>query len=112
MNSNKVIKQIHLAAVRKTAENIALTGNKQKAAAVGNAFVRYGQLWTNGLANDGRIDEREVAAIAAEFDALVDAHIPAVDSVAVGFAYDGVSIFGLGWKGVKHYLNKWFRLGL
>lgn len=112
MNSNKVVKDIHRSAVCKIADNIALTGNTQLAVEIGNAIIKYGQKWTAGLANDGRIDDDEIIGICSEFNALIDEHVPAVDNAAVGIVYNGISFLGIGWKGLKHYLSKWFGLSL
>ena len=112
MNSNDIIKQVHRAAVEKAAERCVVEGNSKTAVEIGNAIIAYGKQWTEGLANDGKIDKSEVDGICAEFDKIIETHVPSVDGMSVGIAYNGFSILGLGFKGIKHYLNKWFNLGL
>ena len=112
MESNDIIKKIHREAVRKVAAKCAVEGGGKTAVEIGNAIIAYGKTWTEGLANDGVIDEEEIANTCAVFDALVDKNIPNIDGVGVSVAYNGFTIFGFGFKGIKHYLNKWFGLGL
>lgn len=112
MTSNEIIKQVHRAAVEKAAAKCALEGGNKTAVEIGNAIIAYGKQWTEGLANDGKIDKSEVDGICAEFDKIIETHVPSVDGMSVGIAYNGFSILGLGFKGIKHYLNKWFNLGL
>ena len=61
------------------------------------------------------IDKAKQKAKAAndeKFASLIDEHVPAADGMAVRIAWNGISIFGIGWKGLKHYCNKWFGLNL
>ena len=110
MTSNRIIKLVHRAAVEKAAAKCALEGGNKTAVEIGNAIIAYGKQWTEGLANDGKIDQTEVDGICDEFDKIIEAHVPSVGGWSVGIAYYGFSI--LGFKGIKHYLNKWFNLGL
>lgn len=117
MNSNKVIVEIHNAAVNKVAENIKITGNKKLAVEIGNAIIKYGNAWTNGLSDDGTLDKTEIDIINSAFLYIVEKYIPSIDNAAVGIAYNGVTnrflkLFGIYFKGLKSHLNDWFKLGL
>ena len=112
MNTNDAIKQVHDALVAKAQERVAVEGKAKVATKIGNAIIDYGKMWTEGLADDGRLSDAERTAIDAKFASLIDAHVPDVGGTAVGIAWNGISLFGIGWKGLKHYCNKWFGLNL
>ena len=46
------------------------------------------------------------------FGATVDKWVPKQSGVGVSLLWNGFSLFGIGWKGLKHYLEKWFDLEL
>lgn len=112
MTTNEILKEIHAALVEKAAQRIAIEGKAKVAAEIGNAIIDYGKLWTKGLSNDGKLSGDETEKITGKFDALIDEHVPAYSGSGVGIAWNGLSFFGLGWKGLKHYLAKWFKLDL
>ena len=112
MNTNEILKTLHDALVAKAQECVAVEGKAKVATEIGNAIIDYGRMWTEGLADDGRLSDEERNAIDAKFASLIDAHVPAANSAAVGIAWNGLSLFGIGWKGLKTYCNKWFGLNL
>lgn len=112
MNTNEILKEIHGALVEKAKARIAIEGKAKVAAEIGNAVILYGKLWTEGLADDGTLSDEEAAKIKTMFAALADTHIPSYDGTGVKIAWGGLSLFGIGWKGLKHYLAKWFKLDL
>ena len=112
MKTNDILKTLHDALVAKAQERVAVDGKAKVATEIGNAIIDYGRMWTEGLADDGRISDADRTAIDAKFASLIDKHVPSVDGAAVGIAWNGLSLFGIGWKGLKHYCNKWFGLSL
>lgn len=112
MSTNDILKTLHDALVAKAQERVAVEGKAKAATEIGNAIIDYGRMWTEGLSDDGRISDAERTAIDAKFASLIDEHVPSVDGVAVGVAWNGLSFFGLGWKGLKALCNKWFGLNL
>ena len=112
MESNEILKQIHAAAVAKAAEKCRVEGSAKTAIEIGREIVAYGQSWIDAFADDGTISGEEATRINAAFGGLVDKRIPNVSGTTVGIAWNGLSFFGIGWKGVKHYINKWFGFAL
>lgn len=112
MNTNEILKEVHAALVEKAKARIAIEGKAKVAAEIGNAIIDYGKLWSKGLADDGVLSDEECEKIKTKFAALADAHIPSYDGTGVKIAWSGLSLFGIGWKGLKHYLAKWFKLDL
>lgn len=112
MSTNDILITLHDALVAKAQERVAVEGKAKVATEIGNAIIDYGKMWTEGLADDGRLSDDERIAINGKFAALIDAHVPSVDGATVGIAWNGLSFLGLGWKGLKHYCNKWFGLNL
>ena len=116
MKTNDILKTTHLAVVQKVAAQCAIDGSSKKAVEIGNAIIKYGKTWTDGFANDGRLDEAEVGKIQSAFASLVNKHVPDIDSPAVAIVYDGIdswflrTFFKIKFKGLKHYFNKWFGL--
>ena len=47
-----------------------------------------------------------------KFSDVVEKHLPPVDNSAVKIAWNGLSIFGIGWAGLRSKLNDWFGLKL
>lgn len=112
MKSNDIVKKVYAAIVRKAQSKIAAGAPGQLAADVGDDVIAVGQTWTSAIGNDGKISDEEAAKMTDVFDTVVDRRIPAVDTIAVTFLWEGFSLFGIGWRGLKYYLNKWFDLGL
>lgn len=112
MTTNDILKEVHGALVKKAQTRIAIEGKAKVAAEIGDAIIEYGKLWTEGLADDGTLSDEEAAKIQTKFAALVDTHIPSCEGTGVNIAWNGLSLFGLGWKGIKAYLVKWFGLAL
>lgn len=112
METNEILKQIHAAAVAKAAEKCRVEGSAKTAIEIGREIVAYGQVWIDAFADDGMISGDEATRINAAFGGLVDKRIPNVSGKTVGIAWNGLSFFGLGWKGAKHYINKWFGFAL
>lgn len=112
MDTNDILKQTHAALVKKAKEHIAIEGKAKVAAEIGNAIIDYGKLWTEGLADDGALSTDEANAIQTKFAALVDSHVPSYGGTGVNIAWNGLSLFGIGWIGLRKYLAKWFKLDL
>jgi len=112
MSTNEILKKLHDALVAKAQERVTVEGKAKVVTEIGNAIIDYGRMWTEGLADDGRISNAERAAIDAKFASLVDSRVPSAAGVTVRIAWNGLSLFGIGWKGLKHYCNKWFGLRL
>lgn len=112
MNTNEILKNLHDALVAKAQECVAVEGKAKVATEIGNAIIDYGKMWTEGLSDNGRLSDAECWAIDAKFAELVDKHVPSADGAGVKIAWNGISIFGLGWKGLKAYVNKWFGLAI
>ena len=112
METNEILKQIHAAAVAKAAEKCRVEGSAKTAIEIGREIVAYGQVWIDAFADDGTITGEEVTRINAAFGGLVDKRVPNVSGVMVGIAWSGLSFRGIGLKGAKHYINKWFGFAL
>ena len=112
MTTNDILVEIHDALVEKAATRIKVDGKAKVAAEIGNAIIEYGKCWTEGLSDDGALSKEEAAAIRAKFNTIVTAHVPSYEGSGVNIAWNGLSLFGLGWKGLKSYLNKWFGLAM
>ena len=112
MNSNDIIKKVYSAIIQKQKKHCIEDGTAKTAIEVGNDVVEIGQTWTNSFSNDGKIDDDEEKKMNETFASKVDKWIPNVSGVVVSVAYNGVTIFGFGWKGLKYYLNKFWELGL
>lgn len=111
-STNDILKELHDALVEKAQVRVAVEGKAKVATEIGNAIIDYGKMWTEGLSDDGRLSDAERTAIDAKFASLIDAHVPAAEGTAVGIVWNGLTIFGFGWKGLKRYINKWFGLNL
>lgn len=112
MTTNEILKEVHAALVEKAAQRIAIEGKAKVAAEIGSAIIDYGKLWTEGLADDGKLSSDEAKKITMKFDSLVDTHVPSYGGTGVNIAWNGLTIFGLGWVGLRKYLAKWFKLNL
>lgn len=113
MNTNDCIKQVHAALVAKAKVKCAIEGNNKLALEVSGKVAEYGAAWAAAFGDDGKLDDDEERMLTAKFNAIIDAYVPAFDDPIVESAWDGFSILFVNvFKGVKHYLNKWFALGL
>ena len=112
MESNEILKQIHAAAVAKAAERCFFEGSAKTAIEIGREIVAYGQAWIDAFADDGTITQIEATCINAAFGRLVDKRVPNISGKTVGIAWNGLSIFGIGWAGLRSKLNDWFGLKL
>jgi len=113
MDTNEAIKQIHAAIVKKAKESCKVDGNNKIALEISGQIGEYGALWATAFGNDGTLDETEEAAINAKFNYIVDKYLPKKDGIVVDKAWNGFSVlFVTVFKGIKNYLNDWFKLGL
>ena len=112
MNSNDIIKDIYAAILKKQKKHCIEDGTAKTAVDLGNDVIEVGKTWTDSFANDGKIDDAEEAKMNEVFAAKTDKWIPNVSGVVVSMLYNGVTFFGIGWKGLKYYLNKMWDLGL
>ena len=111
MNSNDIIKKIYAAAVKKAAKKSFEDKNTKVALEVGGDVAAIGQTWIASF-KDGNIDATEEQNLNAVFGATVDKWVPKQSGAGVILLWNGFSLFGLGWKGLKYYLEKWFGLEL
>lgn len=91
-NTNDILKELHDALVAKAQVRVAVEGKAKVATEIGNAIIDYGRMWTEGLADDGRLSDEERNAIDAKFASLIDAHVHAADGTAVGIVWKGLTI--------------------
>lgn len=113
MTLKKIIKEVYAAFIEKARRNCQAEGSARVAVVVGNDLVKVGQTWTKAFADDGSISEAEAAEMNSVAGEFIDAHVPEVNGgFALRVVYNGFSVFGFGWKGLKFYLNQWFGLEL
>ena len=112
MNTNDMLKDVHAALVKKAAEKCAVEGSAKTAIQIGRDIVAYGQAWMDAFADDGKVSEEEKDKILFAFADILDKHVPAAENSAVKIAWNGLSIFGIGWAGLRKKLNEWFGLGI
>ena len=112
MSSNDLIKQVYSKIIEKQKKHCVDDGTAKTANEVGNDVIEVGQTWTSAFQGDGKIDDAEEEKMKSVFNAKVDKWIPNVSGLVVKFAWEGITFFGIGWKGLKHYLNKFWDLGL
>ena len=111
MNSNDIIKKIYAAAVKKASKKSFEDKNTKVALEVGGDVAAIGQTWIASF-KDGNIDATEEENLNVVFGATVDKWVPKQEGIGVSLLWNGFSLFGLGWKGLKHYLEKWFDLDI
>ena len=111
MSTNDIIKKIYAALVKKAAKKSFEDKNTKVALEVGGDVAAIGQTWIASF-KDGNIDATEEQNLNAVFGATVDKWVPKQDGIGVNLLWNGFSLFGLGWKGLKYYLEKWFDLEL
>ena len=109
MSTNDIIKKIYAAAVKKAAKKSFEDKNTKVALEVGGDVAAIGQTWIASF-KDGNIDATEEKNLNDTFGATVDKWVPKQDGIGVNLLWDGFSLFGIGWKGLKHYCEKWFGL--
>lgn len=108
MSTNEILERVHAAMVARVAEKCRIEGSAKTAIEIGKEIVAYGQTWIDAFADDGSISAEEAIRINAAFDEVVEKRIPDIENKTVGIAWNGLTVFGFGWKGIKSYLNKWF----
>ena len=109
MSTNDIIKKIYAALVKKAAKKSFEDKNTKVALEVGGDVAAIGQTWIASF-KDGNIDATEEKNLNDTFGATVDKWVPKQDGIGVNLLWDGFSLFGIGWKGLKHYCEKWFGL--
>lgn len=109
MSTNDIVKKIYAAAVKKAAKKSFEDNNTKVALEVGGDVVAVGQTWIASF-KDGNIDKAEEDNLNAAFGATLDKWVPKQEGVGVSLLWNGFSLFGLGWKGLKYYCEKWFGL--
>lgn len=113
MESNKVLKELHEALVKKAKDKCKADGNKKMMLEVGNEIIAYGMAWTEAYSDDGIMDDEEEKNINSVFCDIIDRRVPNVEHKGIDWAWNGLSVcFIKVWDGLKYYLNKWFDLGL
>lgn len=113
MDTNECLKQVHAALVAKAKAKCAVDGNNKLALEISGKVAEYGSSWAIAFGNDGKLDDDEERMLTSKFSALVDAYLPKKDGILVEKAWNGFSILFVNvFKGVKNYLNEWFKLGL
>ena len=109
MSTNDIIKKIYAALVKKAAKKSFEDKNTKVALEVGGDVAAIGQTWIASF-KDGNIDAAEEKNLNDTFGATVDKWVPKQDGIGVSLLWNGFSLFGIGWKGLKHYCEKWFGL--
>jgi len=109
MSTNDIIKKIYAALVKKAAKKSFEDKNTKVALEVGGDVAAIGQTWIASF-KDGNIDATEEKNLNDTFGATVDKWVPKQDGIGVSLLWNGFSLFGIGWKGLKHYCEKWFGL--
>jgi len=112
MTLKECIIKTHDAIVDKAKKNIDAGASAQTIADIGTDVIEYGKTWTEAVGNDGKIDDAEMEKIKTTFNDKIDKRVPDVSGIGVTVIWDGISILGIGWKGVRYYLNKWLDLDI
>lgn len=112
MCTNDILCEIHAALVAKARERCRIEGNNKAALEIADAMMAYGKLWSEAFANDGVISLSEEKTICAEGEKIIRSRIPSIDNSGVKIAWNGLSLFGIGWVGLKAKLKDWFGLSL
>lgn len=111
MNSNDMIKKVYAALVRKAEKKSFEDKTTKVALEVGGDVAAIGQAWIASF-KDGNINIDEEQTLNAVFGSIVDKWIPKQEGIGVTLLWNGFSLFGIGWKGLRYYLEKWFDLNL
>lgn len=112
MNSNDIVKEVYAAFVRKAKRDITAGEKGQKAVDFGTDVIDVGRTWTGSIGDDGKISDAEEQHMNQVFGSVVDKRCKNQTGLGVKILYEGVTLFGFGFKGVRFYLNKWFDLDL
>ena len=112
MNSTDIIKQVYAAIIKKQKKHCIDDGTAKTAIEIGDGVIEVGKTWTSAFGDDGKIDDAEEEKMNATFSEKIDKWVPNVSGYAVKVIWEGFTFFGLGWKGLKYYLNKVWDLGL
>lgn len=112
MSTNDILCEIHAALVAKARERCKVEGNNKAALEIADAVMAYGKLWSEAFANDGAIDDLEEKSIVTKGECFIRFRIPSIDNAGVKIAWNGLSLFGIGWVGLKAKLSEWFGLSL
>lgn len=109
MTTRDIVKKVYAAFVKKAAERSFEDKNTKVALEIGGDVAAVGQTWIDSF-KDGNINVTEEQNLNAVFGSAVDRWVPEQGGIGVSLLWNGISIFGFGWKGLKHYLEKWFGL--
>lgn len=110
MDTNDILQDIHNELIAKLKAKCKVDGNAKAAILVGRDLAYYGNKLMGSFADDGTISDAEESEICATFSAKVLVHIPAASGGGVKIAWQGFTIFGIGWVGLKAKLGEWFGL--
>jgi len=111
MTTNDIIKKVYAAVVKKAAQKSIEDQSTKVALEAGGDVAAIGQTWISSF-KDGNIDDAEEANLNSVFGATVDKWVPMQEGIGVSLLWNGFSLLGFGWKGLRHYLEKWFGLDL
>ena len=112
MTTNEICGEIHDHIIIKVKEQCSIDGNNKKAIALADDLMAYAKTISEAFADDGRISDIEEAKIDGAFRIFLDKNVPTVGGMGVSLAWNGINLIVWSFKGIKHYLNKWFNLGL
>ena len=112
MSTNDILCELHAALVAKARERCRVEGDNRTALEIAGALIDYGKLWSEAFANDGVMDDAEELAIIAKGDEIIRNKVPSIENSGVKIAWNGLSLFGIGWSGLKAKLREWFGLSL
>lgn len=110
MSTNDILCELHAAIISKTRERCRVEGNNKAAVEIVDAVMAYGKLLSESFANDGIIDEAEERLLCEKGSEIIRENIPSVESASVGIAWNGISLFGIGWVGLRKKFAEWFCL--
>lgn len=120
MTTNEMLSKIHLASVQKVAVKCAADGGARRAIEIGNDIIAYGKAWTEGFADDGRLDNMEIGKIQEGFENLVKKYVPDCDNQKLtDVLWNGFGsvlnwalgkLVGFSYKGIPYIIERWFGL--
>ena len=120
MTTNEMLSKLHLAIVQKVAVSCAADGSAKRAIEIGNDIIAYGKAWTEGFADDGRLDDAEIGKVQDAFEGLTKKYIPDfADPAFTDLLWNGLGgfsgwcvkkLFGLEFRGLPYLIEK--HLGL
>lgn len=112
MTLKEILKEVYAGFVAKAQKDVEAGEKAIEIASVGNDVIAVGKTWTEAIGDDGKISDAEAKKMNDVFGDVVDRRCPDVSGAALTFVYNGFTVFGIGFKGLKHYLNKWFGIDL